>query len=261
MQDPNLAKAIAEITGLGGDDHTNQLLVSLLSAPHGVELHGLSRADLNGKIGKASGMSEDGTRLCCDVPGVGRLSVKPANLKVAEKRQILRLETYSDRYEIVGEFIGLVGKDDFALNRNNQAMIVKGNPQEDPQSDVAGFMERVELPPDAAAPGSETGEFRNGMRSPRAPPTSNSSLLLANALLVRQHYFVPFRALRHRHSGAHTLHVLGTLRITIPRSMDGKMSELMAMLGRLSADEAAEKVREMCPPSTAQFRAQASTSE
>ena len=43
----------------------------LLSAPHGVELHGLSRADLNGKIGKCVGVAEGGERLLCEAPGFG----------------------------------------------------------------------------------------------------------------------------------------------------------------------------------------------
>mmetsp|Transcript_6678 Transcript_6678/g.11182 ORF Transcript_6678/g.11182 Transcript_6678/m.11182 type:complete len:186 (-) Transcript_6678:608-1165(-) len=144
---------------------------ALLNSPTGVELHGLSRGELNGKRGKCI-RQIDGGRVAVEIPGVGRVAIKLGNLRAAPSNEkVLKLVTHPDRYEILGTFKGLgLGKDDFVIARNHQHVVVSGSPQSDPHSAVAGFSERVALPVDADL-GSLGAEFRDGtlrITSPRA---------------------------------------------------------------------------------------------
>ncbi len=60
------------------------------------------------------------------------------------------------RAQIVGDFKEagrFIGKEDFAVSRSGLSLRIRGNPQEDPQSLVAGFDQTVELPIDSDVAG------------------------------------------------------------------------------------------------------------
>jgi len=74
----------------------------------------------------------------------------------------LEVKTSPDAYEVVGLFKEAgtyLGKEDFEVTRTDLKLRVRGNPQDDPRSLVAGFEESVELMPDCDFSGM-TAEFR-----------------------------------------------------------------------------------------------------
>jgi hypothetical protein len=61
-------------------------------------------------------------------------------------RPVFQITTHDDRYEVVGAFAAAgdyLGKEDFEVTRNGLALEIRGNPQGDPQSLVAGLHEKV----------------------------------------------------------------------------------------------------------------------
>lgn len=72
-------------------------------------------------------------------PGCWRSSASSA-------RPVFRITTLEDRHEVVGAFSAAgdyLGKEDFAVTRNGLALEIRGNPQGDPRSLVAGLHEKV----------------------------------------------------------------------------------------------------------------------
>lgn len=61
-------------------------------------------------------------------------------------RPVFRITTFEDKYEVVGAFAAAgdyLGKEDFEVTRSGLALEIRGNPQGDPQSLVAGLHEKV----------------------------------------------------------------------------------------------------------------------
>jgi len=87
---------------------------------------------------------------------------------------VFQLLTHDDYYEVQGDFgaaSNYIGREDFAVTRNGLQLHIKGNPNDDPQSLVAGLEETVTLPIDAAFEGMSaeyTKQFTLVIRIPRA---------------------------------------------------------------------------------------------
>jgi len=76
---------------------------------------------------------------------------------------VFQLLTHDDYYEVQGDFgaaSNYIGREDFAVTRNGLQLHIKGNPNDDPQSLVAGLEETVTLPIDAAFEGM-SAEYTN----------------------------------------------------------------------------------------------------
>lgn len=90
------------------------------------------------------------------------------------RAKVFQLITTDDEYEVRGDFSAAgryLGKEDFDVTRNGMELRIKGNPNEDPQSLVAGFDESVTLPVDAAHDGMRaeyTKEFVLSIHIPRS---------------------------------------------------------------------------------------------
>lgn len=101
-------------------------------------------------------------------PKLWRGSESAANAKIFE------FLTHDFEYEIRGNFTEAkhyLGKEDFSVTRNGLQLRIKGNPNDDPQSLVAGLDETISLPVDAAFDGmcaEYTKDFFLSIRIPRS---------------------------------------------------------------------------------------------
>lgn len=102
----------------------------------------------------------------------GSAEAKPACWRSKSAQPTLQLSTTDAAYEVSGRFIeakGCLGKEDFSVNRTGLVLRIQGNPQEDPQSLVAGFDQSFQLPLDAdfASMGAEFRDYTLRIRIPR----------------------------------------------------------------------------------------------
>ena len=82
----------------------------------------------------------------------GSSEARPGCWRSEGAKPKLQLHTSDREYEVVGSFKeagAYLGKEDFEVVRNGLVLRVRGNPQNDPQSLVAGFDQSFELPLDA----------------------------------------------------------------------------------------------------------------
>ena len=92
----------------------------------------------------------------------------------AERPKVFQVLSTADEYEVCGDFSAagrFIGKEDFRVTRDGLRLRIQGNPNEDPQSLVAGLDEVVTLPIDAAFEGMSaeyTKTFALSIRIPRS---------------------------------------------------------------------------------------------
>lgn len=92
----------------------------------------------------------------------------------AERPKVFQVLSTPDEYEVCGDFSAagrFIGKEDFRVTRDGLRLRIQGNPNEDPQSLVAGLDEVVTLPIDAAFEGMSaeyTKTFALSIRIPRS---------------------------------------------------------------------------------------------
>ena len=92
----------------------------------------------------------------------------------AERPKVFQVLSTPDDYEVCGDFSAagrFIGKEDFRVTRDGLRLRIQGNPNDDPQSLVAGLDEVVTLPIDAAFEGMSaeyTKTFALSIRIPRS---------------------------------------------------------------------------------------------